>query len=383
MKELTKGCLKCPKPLCKENCPLHTEVPSIVKAVEEDDINKALEILYSKNPFPLLTGLFCNGYCFQNCVLNRAGRPYIYQNLEKALGHLDPPSLQTDDILKNRKIAIIGAGPVGMALGILLKRSNAQVVIYEKDPDYLFTIKKVFPETKVSKEEVDCIDKFVKTCDLDIRLNTTVGVDVMLDDLRKEYDYVVLAAGHNISKTDVIHGASGGIYYAYDFLVKLKDPTYLDNFGDDFLLYGLGNVSIDLAVYLKHKGKNVKLFYHKPREKSRLSPHDIKKIDVYNLDVTYDTRCLNVENNNATMEHEGNEYVLSNMTVIFAIGQKSDFAFLNNSEVKEEDLTYDLNCESKVKDFYLAGDFSSTRWDISTGFETAWQIYNHLKDLEK
>lgn len=379
---LIKGCLKCPKPLCSEGCPLNTKVPEIIKALEKNDEELALDILYSRNPFPLITGLFCNGYCFQNCVLNRANRPFNYQGVEKVLGHLPHQTKVEDNILKNRKIAIIGSGPVGIALALLLKRSSATIDIFERDSDYLYTIKKIFPETKVEKEELDSIDSFIMGENLHFILNCEVGKDVFLDDLRRKYDYVVIASGHGMSKDCAVSGDEK-YYYAYDFLKDLKDPKYLDKFGDNFLLYGLGNVSIDLAVYLIHKGKNVKLVYHKPKEKSRLSPHDIKKIDTYHLDVTFDTRVVKVENKTVTLEHDNSTYEVENETAIFAIGQKSDYVFLNNSEVKEEDLTYDANCESKIKNLYLAGDFSSTRWDISTGIETAWQIYNHLKAINQ
>lgn len=380
--ELIKGCIKCPKPLCSENCPLHNRVPEIIKALEAGKEEEAVELLYSKSPFPLITGLFCNGYCYQNCVLNRANRPFNFQAVENTLAHLPHTTKIEDEILKDKKVAIIGAGPVGIALALLLKRSDATVDIFEKDNDYLQTVKKIFPETKVKKEEIDAIDSFLKGEHLHFILNTSVGRDVMLDDLRKEYDYVVIAAGHNISKTCETAG-DNNYYYAYDFLENLKKPEYLDNFGDNFLIYGLGNVAIDLAVYLTHKGKNVRLVYHKPREKSRLSPHDIKKIDIYHLDVTFDTRVIKVENNTVTLEHNSETYEIKDQTAIFAIGQKSDNLFLNNSVVKIEDLTYDQNSESAIKNLYLAGDFSSTRWDISTGIETAWNIYNHLKEINQ
>lgn len=382
MKELTNGCLKCPKPKCQEACPLGTSIPEIVKLVENDQIDDALDLLYSKNPIPIITGLFCNGYCFQNCGLNKVGRPFIYQNLEKALGHLPHVSKVQDHALKGIKVAIIGAGPVGLALALLLKRSNATVVVFEKEADNLATVKMVFPNTKVSEEEVKSIDDFLLGEKLDIRYNSEIGKDILLDDLRKEYDYVVLAAGHCVSKSVVIDG-DGNYYYAYDFLKCLKTPGYLDKFGDSFLLYGLGNVSIDLAVYLKKQGKDVKLVYHKPREKSRLSPHDIQKIDIYNLDVTFDSRIVKIDHNNVTLEHNGENFVIENRTTILAIGQKSDLVFLNESEIKEDDLIYDDNCESKVKNFYMAGDFSSTRWDISTGIETAWKIYRSILSKEQ
>lgn len=381
LKDLTKGCIKCPKPQCKEACPLSNAIPDIVKLVQEGKTEEALDLLYTKNPFPLITGLFCNGYCFQNCVWTKANKPpYMYKNLENALGHLPYVNKVTDEKLKGKKVAIIGAGPIGISLALLLKRSSAEVTIFEKEKDNLVTIKVVFPETKVGKNELDAIDEFLSHQDLNIRYNCEVGKDVMLDDLRKEYDYVVLSAGYCHSKTTDIPGNSK-YYYAYDFLKDLKQADYLDQFGNDFLLYGLGNVSLDLAVYLIHKGKNVKLVYHKPRERSRLSFYDIKKIDIYNLDVTFDTRVVDISNGGLTLEHEGSTYFMENRTVVLAIGQKSDYAFLNGSTITKEDFVYDENCESKVKDFYMAGDYSSTRWDISTGIETAFKIYHHL--LEK
>ena len=129
--KLTEGCIGCTNPKCKPSCPLENEIPYIVKDIKNGDIESAKNKLYSKNPFPLLTGLFCNGYCGQNCILNFKNKPYNFKSLELELAK-DPFMFELDNKLKNKKIAIIGAGPIGMSCAILLKRSGANITIFEK-----------------------------------------------------------------------------------------------------------------------------------------------------------------------------------------------------------------------------------------------------------
>ena len=203
-----------------------------------------------------------------------------------------------------------------------------------------------------------------------------VGKDISLDEILNSFDYAILANGKSISRKSNIEG-SENVLSAIDFLKLSHNTEFINTLPNDFVLYGLGNVSIDIAIFLKSLNKNVEIYYHKPRELSRLSHHDIKKIDEYNLNVIFDTRIVKVENDTLCFENKGEIYKKNNVYPIFAIGQLIDYSFLDGSSVNS-DFTDFKSIYTKIDNLYIAGDLCSSRADISTGIKTAFDITNDI-----
>ena len=373
-------CLSCGKPLCKENCPISTKINEITKLVKEDRFDEALTILYQNNPIPYITGLLCEGYCTINCILNKNDIVFSYKDLELELSKFVFDTTIFYKPLNGKKIGIIGGGISGIASAILFRREGFRVDIYEKG-HILNTLFDTFSFDKLSMDEYDYIVDRLNREDIHFIISE-IGKDLTINELRNYYDYVVIASGYDVSKKIDIEGDKS-YKYCFDEIsyyknLELKEDDN-DLFNQTFYLYGLGNVSLDLALILKRLSANVNLIYYKPRERSRLSIHDQKRIEGNELNVLFDTRVISYKDGEITIEHN-NELSKLNGKLIVAVGQKSSYNFLNNSSIKIEDLVIDEEYKTKIDNLFIIGDLVEPVKDISNAIKSAKNILKNIVD---
>ena len=128
-------CLNCKKPKCMEGCPVHTPVPHIIQLFKEHQVMDAGRELFENNPMSLICSIVCNHemQCAGNCVLGKKGSPVHFSSIETYISdmYLDRMKVKTAE-QKKQNVAVIGAGPAGMTVAVILAQNGYQVTIFEQ-----------------------------------------------------------------------------------------------------------------------------------------------------------------------------------------------------------------------------------------------------------
>ena len=127
-------CLQCKKPMCQQGCPIHTPIPAMIKALKEGGLEEAGAMLFSNNPMSLVCSLVCNHerQCEGHCVLGRKGQPVHVSSIENYISDTCLERIDVQCQPKNgKKVAVIGAGPAGITIAILLTKKGYSVTIFD------------------------------------------------------------------------------------------------------------------------------------------------------------------------------------------------------------------------------------------------------------
>ena len=127
-------CLQCKKPMCQQGCPIHTPIPAMIRALKEGGLEDAGAMLFANNPMSLVCSLVCNHerQCEGHCVLGRKGQPVHVSSIENYISDTCLERIKIDCAQKNgKKVAVIGAGPAGITIAILLTQRGYSVTIFD------------------------------------------------------------------------------------------------------------------------------------------------------------------------------------------------------------------------------------------------------------
>ena len=147
-------CLNCKKPKCMEGCPVHTPVPHIIQLFKEHQVMDAGRELFENNPMSLICSIVCNHemQCAGNCVLGKKGSPVHFSSIETYISdmYLDRMKVKTAE-QKKQNVAVIGAGPAGMTVAVILAQNGYQVTIFEQQDKIGGITQDGIPEFRVPK----------------------------------------------------------------------------------------------------------------------------------------------------------------------------------------------------------------------------------------
>src|SRR3712207_6668738 len=193
-------CMECGIPFCHNGCPLGNLIPDWNDLVYRDRWFDAIKQLHATNNFPEFTGRLCPAPCEAACVLEiREGDAVTIKQIENSI--IDrawdegwvaplPPREET-----GRAVAVVGAGPAGMACAQQLRREGHTVVLFERDEAAGGLIRFGVPDFKIEKRIVERRVQQLRDEGVEVRCGVDVGVDVSVDELRSEFDAVVLSTG--------------------------------------------------------------------------------------------------------------------------------------------------------------------------------------------
>ena len=257
-----KRCLNCKKPLCREGCPINTPIPDMIHTLLEGDIDKAGKMLFENNPLSMICSLVCNheNQCEGHCVLNRKGAPVHASVIENYISTYYFDRLRFGHIEKNgHKVAIIGWGPAGIAIAIILARRGYDITIFEGRERIGGVLRYGIPEFRLPKSILDGYKEKLYSLGVKIRPNTMVGSGITIDDLfRDGYKAVFIGIGVWRPNTLRIKGESlGNVHYAINYLTN-PDVYRL---GEKLNIIGAGNSAMDVArTALRHGVREVTVF---------------------------------------------------------------------------------------------------------------------------
>ncbi len=216
-------CMDCGVPFCHSGCPLGNIIPEFNDAVYEEDWQLAFEILSSTNNFPEFTGRICPAPCEAACVLGINQPAVAIEHIEKTIAEVayekgyyqaQKPLQRTD-----KKVAVIGSGPAGLAAAAQLNKAGHSVTLLERKDRIGGLLRYGIPDFKLEKWVVDRRVELMEKEGIEIRTNANVGENVDPQELLAEYDALVLCGGSTIPRDLNIPGRDlEGVHFAMDFL---------------------------------------------------------------------------------------------------------------------------------------------------------------------
>ncbi|MDO5389749.1 MAG: NAD(P)-dependent oxidoreductase [Eubacteriales bacterium] len=255
-------CLNCKKPKCQEGCPVHTPIPRIIQMFKENKVMEAGEELFRNNPMSTICSVVCNHemQCAGNCVLGKKGTPVHFSSIEQYISdtYLDRMEISKVE-KKNKKAAVIGAGPAGMTVAILLAQKGYGVTIFEWKDKIGGIMQYGIPEFRLPKSVLDRYKKKMLEMGIQIRPNTTIGTVLKIDDLLRDgYASVFVGTGVWKARNLGIHGEClGNVHFGIDYLANVK--AY--NLGEKVAIIGMGNAAMDVArTVLRNGARQVTLY---------------------------------------------------------------------------------------------------------------------------
>ncbi|MFY3791112.1 glutamate synthase subunit beta [Ureibacillus sp. MALMAid1270] len=307
-------CMDCGTPFCHmgieirgtaAGCPIQNVIPEWNDLVYKGNWKEALDRLHMTNNFPEFTGRVCPAPCEASCTLGITDPAVAIKSIERSI--IDKGfenNWITPRIPANRtglKVAIIGSGPAGLAAADQLNQLGHSVTVYERDDRAGGLLMYGIPNMKLEKEVVERRINLLRQEGIDFVLNTEIGKDISTEEIKANFDAVILCTGAQKQRELRIEGSnSEGVHLAMDYLTdvtksllnsNLTDGKAINVKGKDVIVIGGGDTGADcVATAIRQKARSVYQFGKHPMlPKTRMPdtpwPQDP---NIYKLDYAYE-----------------------------------------------------------------------------------------------
>jgi glutamate synthase (NADPH/NADH) small chain len=420
-------CMDCGVPFCQTGCPVNNLIPDWNDLVYHGRWKEAVRQLHATNNFPEFTGRICPAPCEASCVLGINQPPVTIKQVEKNIVergfvegwiHPEPPKART-----GKKVAIVGSGPAGLAAAQQLCRAGHSVVVYEKADRIGGLLRYGIPQFKLEKHIVDRRLEQMSAEGVKFVTGAEVGKNVAVEDLRIEFDAIVLAGGAEQSRDLNVPGRElKGIHFAMEFLPQqnrrclgdtIEPETEILATGKRVVIIGGGDTGADcLGTCHRQKPLSVHQFEIMPKppdERSPLTPwplwptqlrsegaHEEGGVRDWSLATTKFTGSNSVQQLHAVRVGPpprfepipGTEFTMEADLVLIAMGFLGPVrnGMIDQLGVKLDprgNVATDQNNMSSVPGVFAAGDMrrgqSLVVWAIAEGRKTAAGVDAYLR----
>lgn len=280
--EEAQRCMQCKKPLCRTGCPVEVLIPDFIKEIVEGNFQEAAKVLKVKSSLPAVCGRVCpqEAQCESKCILGIKGEPVAIGRLERFAADFgmksEKPEPEKPDP-SGKRVAIVGAGPSGLACAGDLAKAGHAVTVFEALHVAGGVLMYGIPQFRLPKEIVQKEIDNLKQMGVEILTNQVVGKITSVDELMKNgYDAVFIGTGAGLPHFMHIPGENlNGVYSANEFLTRTnlmkgyKFPEYATpvKVGKNVAVLGAGNVAMDSArTALRLGAENVYIIYRRSRQ---------------------------------------------------------------------------------------------------------------------
>lgn len=327
-------CLGCKKPMCQKGCPINTPIPEVIKLLKEHKLDEAGWMLFENNPLTTVCSLICNHekQCEGNCILGKKGAPVHFSVIEQYISSTYASKMVKGPAPSNgMKVAIVGSGPAGLTIAILMARYGYQVTIFESKDQIGGILRYGIPEFRLPKTVLDDIQyRHLEMKGIKIRPNTRIGDAIGVDELfRDGYKAIFIGTGVWKANTLGIKGESfGNVHYAINYL---NNPNVY-RLGEKVIVIGAGNAAMDVArTALRNGSRKVTCF--SLTKKITASEHEFSYASLEGVEFEYNKKPVEitddgvifrdlVENEDGTLsEVEGSDKLYPMDSTIISISQ--------------------------------------------------------------
>jgi len=377
LKSEAQRCLKCKVPSCAKGCPVQTPVPQVFNLFLEGKIREAGEMLFNNNPLSAVTSIVCphDRNCKGHCILGKKGQAVEFYKVEQYISGFYLETYQPPAVEKNgKKIAVVGAGPAGITMSIMLAQKGYSVTLFEAMDSIGGTLRYGIPEFRLPKSILDQYKKILDALEVKFRPNTRIGTNIQTEDMFLDgYEAIFLCTGTGRpNRLGLLGETLGHVHFAIDYL---KSPEAY-RLGKKVAIVGAGNVAIDAArTAIRRSHSEVTILNYKGAEdmtadKSELEMALIDCVKMLHhcqvVRIADDTvKCVKVEKKVAEngavtfIEDYQAAFEVPADSVIIAIGQGpgADVANVGSASVTQRGLLQvDEYGQTSQKGVFAAGD---------------------------
>lgn len=290
LQEQASRCMDCGIPFCHSGCPVDNLIPEWNDLVYSNRWQDALERLLKTNNFPEFTGRVCPAPCENSCTLAITETPVTIKNVEvtiiekgfeKGWIKANPPQNRS-----GKKIAVVGSGPAGLSCADQLNKAGHSVTVFEKNEFAGGLLTLGIPDFKLEKRIVERRVKLMEDEGVEFKLNTNVGEDISAEELKNDFDAVVLCGGSEHARDLAVEGRNlNGIHFAMEYLPnqnrinrgsKYTNGSNINAKDKKVVVLGGGDTGSDCIGTANRQGaesvKNFELLSRPPKERTSNNP---------------------------------------------------------------------------------------------------------------
>jgi len=399
-------CLNCKIPKCTEGCPINNRIPEFIAEIKKQNYEEAYKIIRTVSPLGAICGRVCphENQCQGSCIRGIKGEAIKIGELEAAVcdwARENKIKVKYDIKENGMKIAIIGAGPSGIACAVDLRKLGYDVTVFEKENFLGGILMYGIPEYRLPKKLVtDVIDDLLDL-GIKVELNTILLSNnyvqeelskienykiITLENLFKQnYKAIFIGIGTETSNILPIEGRTTyGVFGANEFLKNERDCK-----DKKVVVIGGGNVAMDAARVAKKEGADVTVVYRKQKENMPANVVEIEAAEKEGVKFIFGTNVkkintLNNENKISTIECDTGKIIETDY-VVMAIGSIANTNYLDEKlKLTEQGLiAVDENYETSVENVYAGGDLVQKKatvcMAVKNGKEAAISIDKKMK----
>ena len=249
-------CLQCKNPQCMKGCPISTPIPEIIKLLKDNKLDEAGRLLFENNPLTTVCSLICNHekQCEGHCVLGKKGVAVQFSTIEQYISRAYAPKMVKGPVAWNgMRAAIIGSGPAGITIAIILARYGYQVTIFENQNEIGGVLRYGIPDFRLPKSVLDDIQyRHIEMKGIKIRPNTHIGGSIGIEDLFRD-GYKAIFIGTGVWKPNALHIKGETLGHVHFGINYLGSPESF-KLGQRVIVIGAGNAAMDVArTALRHE----------------------------------------------------------------------------------------------------------------------------------
>ena len=383
-----KRCLNCKKPRCQEGCPIHTPIPVMIQMLLQGEMPEAAEMVFANNPLSVICSLVCDHekQCEGHCVKGIKGEPVHISSIENYISDTCFDRMKLEQLPKNgKRIAVVGAGPAGITIAILMACRGYKVTIFEVKEKIGGIMRYGIPEFRLPKSILDRYYVKMKELGILFRPNFALGGSTGVEDLLRDgYHAVFIGTGTWRPYQLHIPGETfGNVHYGINYL---NNPDVYD-LGDRVLVIGAGNAAMDVARTSIRKGSRHVTVYS-ITEVPAASPKEVEYAKLDGVEFEYLQTAIEIRDEGAIIcdvewtedgklvKKEETARLVPADSIIISISQGPQDRIVNRDKELQVDerglLKTDANGETTMPGIFASGD-------VVTGAKTVVEAVKYSK----